>query len=406
MEDNLLRGGVLCASVRMKKWGQRTILLYNAAGNRTQIGGTWARTGLPQAVSSATYNAANQLTSWAGTTLTYDANGNLTNDGAKSYTWDARNRMSAMTGASFVYDPLGRRVSKTVGASTTNYLYDGQNPVQEGGANLLTGLGIDEYLTRTDSGGARSFLTDALGSTLALTDTTGTVQTSYTYEPFGKTTTTGTASTNPFQYTGRENDGTGLSYYRARYYSSTLQRFISEDPIGFFGGDTNLYAYVGNNPLKFIDPTGLTFQSNWDFFWDWTLGSEPRQRTYGPNDIETQEMRDSPGAASLRNEFYEGGCKSMTGGNYGTGQAYVDTAANPFTADWTSTAFQVGGFTGGSVTNNGNGTATFNIPNRAGTHSFFFHAVPNRSSPIGPMSTIDQTFQWTEPIGGRKDGCR
>lgn len=57
--------------------------------------------------------------------------------------------------------------------------------------------------------------------------------------------------------TGRENDGTGLYYYRARYYSPTMQRFVSEDPIRFLSGDFNLYAYVGNNPLLFIDPFGL-----------------------------------------------------------------------------------------------------------------------------------------------------
>ena len=233
---------------------------YDAAGNRTQIGGSWARTGLPQAVTSATYNAANRLTTWAGTTLTYDANGNLTNDGAKSYTWDARNRLSSMTGASFTYDPLGRRVSKTVSGVSTSYLYDGVNPVQEGSASLLTGLGIDEYLMRTDSSGSRSLLTDALGSTLALADSTGAVQTEYTYEPFGKTTTTGQSNSNSFQYTGRENDGTGLYYYRARYYNPTLQRFISQD---VFPGlkrkpqSLHKYLYVGNNPLIFRDPVGL-----------------------------------------------------------------------------------------------------------------------------------------------------
>jgi RHS repeat-associated protein len=199
------------------------------------------------------------MTTFGGQTLTYDANGNLTNDGSKSYTWDARNRLSSMTGASFVYDPLGRRVSKTIGASTTSFLYDGQNPVQEGGANLLTGLGVDQYFTRTDSAGARSFLTDALGSSVALADNSGAVQTQYTYEPFGKTTATGATNTNTFQYTGRENDGTGLAYYRARYYHASLQRFISEDPIGFAGGDTNLYAYTHNQPISFRDPSGLCY---------------------------------------------------------------------------------------------------------------------------------------------------
>jgi hypothetical protein len=80
---------------------------------------------------------------------------------------------------SFQYDPFGRRVSKTIGGST-QYLYDGANPVQElsgssASANLLAG-GVDEYFQRTDSAGARHFLTDALGSTLALADSTGALQ--------------------------------------------------------------------------------------------------------------------------------------------------------------------------------------------------------------------------------------
>ncbi len=101
---------------------------------------------------------------------------------------------------------------------------------------MLTGLGIDEYFQRTDSAGSRDFLTDTLGSTLALADSSGAIQTSYTYEPFGHTTVSGASSTNPFQFTGRENDTTGLYYYPARYYSPSAQRFVSQDPLGFAGG--------------------------------------------------------------------------------------------------------------------------------------------------------------------------
>ena len=85
----------------------------------------------------------------------------------------------------------------------------------------------------------------------------GIVQTQYPYEPFGKTTATGANDTNSQKYTGREDDGTELYYYRARHYSPALHRFISEDPIGLSGGDTNLYAYVGNSPIMFTDPAGL-----------------------------------------------------------------------------------------------------------------------------------------------------
>jgi len=163
---------------------------------------------------------------------------------------------------SFSYDAFGRRTSKTVTGTTTNFLYDAVNPVQELSgstptANLLTGLGVDEIFTRTDSAGAGNFLTDALGSTLALADSSGKVQTNCSYEPFGKNTVTGTASTNSFRYTGREDDGTGVYFYRARYYHPTLQRFISEDPIGLLSGDVNFYPYAHENPVTLTDPFGL-----------------------------------------------------------------------------------------------------------------------------------------------------
>jgi len=168
--------------------------------------------------------------------------------------------VSGGASASFQYDPFGRRVSKTIGG-TTQFLYDGANPVQElsgttASANLLTG-GVDEYFQRTDAAaGARNFLTDALGSTVALADSAGTVQTSYTFEPFGNTTVTGAATTNSFSYTGRELDATGLYFYRARYYNQSIGRFISEDPIGFAGG-INLYGYAGQNPISLKDSSGL-----------------------------------------------------------------------------------------------------------------------------------------------------
>jgi RHS repeat-associated protein len=140
-------------------------------------------------------------------------------------------------------------------------MYDGLNPVQEknGGtvtANLLTGLGIDEFFTRTDGVGSRALLPDALGSPVALGDNTGTLQTQYTYEPFGYASTTGQANSSSYIYTGREDDGSGLYYYRARYYHPRLQRFISEDPMEFLGNDVNMYAYVGNSPIRFFDPLG------------------------------------------------------------------------------------------------------------------------------------------------------
>ena len=78
----------------------------------------------------------------------------------------------------------------------------------------------------------------------------------YAYSPYGETTTLGPDSGNPLQFTGRENDATGLIFNRARYWDPILKRWINEDPIGMRGG-LNMYAYVGGNPISFTDPEGL-----------------------------------------------------------------------------------------------------------------------------------------------------
>jgi RHS repeat-associated protein len=100
---------------------------------------------------------------------------------------------------------------------------------------------------------------------VGLASTTGTVPTSYTYEPYGKTTVSGTSSASFFGFTGRENDSTGtlsLYNYRARAYSPTLQRFLTEDPLGLAGGDVNLYSYIANGPTYGTDPSGMFLPSD------------------------------------------------------------------------------------------------------------------------------------------------
>lgn len=239
---------------------------YDGAGQRILIGGSWARSNLPPALASATYDDGNQISSWGGTAFVYDDNGNLVDDGVNTYVWNARNELASIAGtagASFEYDGVGRRRERTIGTVSRQFLYDGTNPVQElssgsAVANLLTGLGIDEYFTRITSSAVEAFLTDALGSPVAITDTFGAVQTEYSYEPFGHATRSGSASDNNLLFTGREDDGTGLHYYRARYYDSRTQRFLSDDPLGYGGGDSNLYAYVKNRPTVYVDPQGLS----------------------------------------------------------------------------------------------------------------------------------------------------
>jgi len=221
----------------------------------------------------STYDPANEQIRFNSATpnLVYDNNGNLTSftdgTGTTTYTWNARNQIAAISGlglsASFVYDGLGRRTSKTINSATTGYWYDGDDVLAEltgstPTATYVRGLAIDEPFIR--KGASDEFYqSDVLGSALVLTDASGVAQTSYSCEAFGKTTITGMSS-NPFQYTGRENDGSGLFYYRARYYSPQLQRFLSEDPAFSEMEDQNPYTYVLNSPMNLIDPTGRIVQ--------------------------------------------------------------------------------------------------------------------------------------------------
>jgi RHS repeat-associated protein len=230
---------------------------YDAMGRRIDIGGSLARVSLPSPVSSASYDATNRLTSWNGTPLTYDNSGALLSFGSSTYTWDSRNQLISTSdgGGSFSYDTFGRRISSTVSGSTTSYVYDGSSAVMANSDFLLKGQGPDDLYARVRSTGVTSFLTDSLGSTVALTDGTGATTASYTYEPYGKTSVSGSDDT-AFRFTGREDDGaTNLYYYRARYYSPQLGRFISQDPTGFPAG-ANLYAYAGGNPVNSADPSG------------------------------------------------------------------------------------------------------------------------------------------------------
>lgn len=254
-------------SITYKK-GEETLgtvdYAYDANGQTEAMWGSYARLGLPKALASTTYNADNELTEREGKELKYDKDGNLVADSTNEYTWDARGQLSSISGGSsagFGYDPFGRRVAKTLGGTTTGLFYDGENVVQEsvGGsvtANLLTGLEPDELFSRTSEGTTDSYLTDRLGSVIGLANGSGEVKTTYTYDPFGGSTEAGEASTNPYQFTGRENDGTGLQYSRARYYSPADGRFLSQDPAGFEGSGANLYWYANGDPVDFVDPSG------------------------------------------------------------------------------------------------------------------------------------------------------
>jgi len=248
-----------------------------------------------------------------------------------TYTWDARNHLTAISGAataSFTYDAFGRRASKTIAGISTQFLYDILNSVQEiqagaPSANLLAGLNIDEYLTRTDSSNnVSTLLTDAIGSTIGLVGSGQSIATSYTYDPFGATTVAGAANGNSYQFTGRENDGTGLYSYRARYYSAAFQRFVSQDPIGFGGGDVNLYAYAGQDPTNLFDPLGLwQYWGNWGGP-EWTGGSTKQYEDMTADEVgQLQPPIDSQDRCYQTHDICYSSCRVQSrGGKCGSSQ--------------------------------------------------------------------------------------
>ncbi|WP_323180193.1 RHS repeat-associated core domain-containing protein [Streptomyces sp. NBC_00893] len=231
---------------------------------QTGLTGSLANVALPAAETGTVFGKDNRITTYGSRSFTYDADGQLKTDGIRDYTWNARGQLSGLTKAgqnsSFGYDALGTRSTKTVGGTTNKFLTDGSNPlVEQNGTGATTATvatsGLDEFLTRTENGATQIYLTDALGSVIGLANSDGTIATRYAYDPNGQATTTGTASSNPYTFTGRENDGTGLLYYRDRYYDPETGRFISQDPIGQAGG-ANLYQYALSSPTTYTDPTG------------------------------------------------------------------------------------------------------------------------------------------------------
>jgi RHS repeat-associated protein len=159
------------------------------------------------------------------------------------------------TRTKFAYDPVGRQVTDTVSGVAKAYLYDGWNPATVNATTLIYGVGLDDVFARAGSSAA-SISTDGIGSVIAHTGTSGTTLDTYTYDPYGNSTHSGT-DTSQLEYTGLENLGaSNLIYSRNRYLKPETGRFISEDPLGLNGGD-NVYAYARSNPISWRDPSGL-----------------------------------------------------------------------------------------------------------------------------------------------------
>jgi RHS repeat-associated protein len=222
-----------------------------------------------------TYTSGNILASGDGTTYTHDANGNriqkTTGAATTTYTYDPLDRLTGVTTGTqnyqYLYNGLGQRVGKIVDGVQTNYLIDPNGLLHQVLAemdednNLIAfyvygGAGLVAKITPGDE--YYFYHYDGLGSTVAITDENAQIVNAYAYSPYGLVGAQETIQ-NPFTYVGRFGvmaEGNGLYYMRARYYDPQVGRFINKDPIGYAGG-MNLYEYVRNNSVNWVDFFGL-----------------------------------------------------------------------------------------------------------------------------------------------------
>ncbi len=273
---------------------------FDAVGNRQIADGT-----------TYSANSLNQYSSVGAQAYTYDGNGNLTNDGTNTYVYDVENRLTSaicpLTSATYTYDGFGRRIAKTVDGTKTYFIYDGDQIIEERDssgsllASYVYGDGIDEVLTMNRASQNYYYFYDGLGSVTDITNSKGEVAESYSYDVYGAPSQL-SAIGNRYYFTGREFDSeTELYYFRARYYSPAIGRFLQRDlftwafddvRLLFQYNDTlksiigkiiirigqnkpavyNLYTYAYDSPLNWLDPYGLGSRrqrplESWPFQW-------------------------------------------------------------------------------------------------------------------------------------------
>jgi len=197
-------------------------------------------------------------------TLTYDLNGNMIDDGAgREYSWDAANRLTKITQSSgvteFVYNGAGRRVQeKFNGVIVKQWIWDGTfQPVEERNSAGIVTKRFHGSVGEQINGADYFRTTDHLGSVREMTDSTGGVRARYDYDPYGRMTKVSGDLEADFGFTGHyRHQASGLNLTLFRAYDSEEGRWLSRDPIGEEGG-INLYGYVANNPVRWVDPFGL-----------------------------------------------------------------------------------------------------------------------------------------------------
>ncbi len=294
-----------------------------------------------------THNDADQLTAEIVTEGTnsytvsygYDANGCMTSSVSSvqslGYEYDYDNRITSATGVEYIYDASGARVGRISGTTTNYFVIDYTDGLKRPLAEMDASGNLTRYyvwsgmrlLCHIESNGdVLYYHSDELGSTLALTDDTGSVTDEFAYMPYGYATHTAHAGSvdTPFQWLG----GYGVYYDSVsdlhltlhRAYSSKLKRFIHPDPLGIDGG-VNVYAMANMNPLAFVDPYGL---EPWFGGGDFGGGTDPGG-VGGPGGPETGGGVISRGISYVQNALASVGSAIWSGASFVGGAAWDAT---------------------------------------------------------------------------------
>ena len=242
--------------------GDDVTYTYDGVGNRTTMvtgaGTTQYDYDAADRISSVTPPGASAIN------YTWDDNGTLTARGSDSFGWNAAERLTSATvdslASSSVYNGDGLRDSVTYFGYPTTYTWDVNRLVpqvlDDEVEQYLYGLG---RISQVESTHSHYYLTDGLGSTLALTDESGDVSNAYEYDVFGAVRSDIGRQYNEHEFTGEQADfPTALEYLRARYYDMGTGTFLSRDPLaGVPDSQGHPFAYVDANPQTLLDPLGL-----------------------------------------------------------------------------------------------------------------------------------------------------